>query len=465
MQQDAKMPKTIETHNDEGTQQAGSEPMEDHWVKSPQYVRKGKGQMYGAAFTNASMVSNGAENPLIDNHPAAAGEVPNGAGGIANHAMAEHNGVELGNEPEQTSQKERTNNHQKQGQQAGSAGEDSEFGTQYSLQGFQEYLINVANEDAGCGYDAHAVSKQWCNIAYACMQMWKRVYFPMAFLFLLPGAIITNMKGMVAGNILTLTMDEDSYAPFLGICRSIVAVFLIPATQLATSYCIDIGNSLEYVTKDYYDTGLIYAWAKEQYQTFTPDQQGKLIQNLPNVKQAPYGGHFSGMPKSQGIMEQMSALDQALAELANEMFHLLTIATVVVNVFQGTTICYLFLLGPLAAAFYAWPTVGRDLFRHNFANWLDAVVMTSLWKFWWNVVLICMTVRLQSENVDPYNPYEIYWLVAFMAILLVVPFNPFDFRAGEIVGFILQKAEGVAAKAAQGGKSAGGGGKTAKGSG
>jgi uncharacterized membrane protein YgcG len=98
------------------------------------------------------------------------------------------------------------------------------------------------------------------------------------------------------------------------------------------------------------------------------------------------------------------------------------------------------------------------LFRKVFSNWLDAVVICSLWRFWWNVVLICMTVRLQSGGVDPYSPTEVYYLVAFFALLLVMPFNPFDFRAGQLVAYILQKAEGVAGKVAQGGKSAGGGG-------
>ena len=120
----------------------------------------------------------------------------------------------------------------------------------------------------------------------------------------------------------------------------------------------------------------------------------------------------------------------------------------IISAFQLVLMCYLFLLGPIAAAFFAWPQLGRTLFRSAFSIWLDAVVVLSLWKFWWNVTLVCMTVRLESGNVDPYNPFEVYYLIAFFAILLVMPFNPFDFHASAVVQFIESKAAGVVGKVA-----------------
>lgn len=325
-----------------------------------------------------------------------------------------------------------------------------------ALDCMQMYLINVANEDAGTRTSSRALTKSYSEVIWMVQQMYQHCYIPMAILFLLPGAIITNTKGLVSFGFLS-GRDDDSVSPWVGIKRSLIAIFLIPATQLAVSYLIDVGNSLESCARDYVSIPLIILWAEEQVQTYGPNQQGKLIENMPVVPGAPYLGKFAGMPKQGAMLEQLSGMYIALSELCNEMMHMLTIGLAVINAFQLVMACYLFLMGPLAAAFFAWPSVGRDLFRKAFSTWLDGMVVLSLWKFWWNVVLICMTARL--PHINPFDPFEVYYFIAFMCILLVVPFNPFDFKAGELVTMVLMKAEGVAAKVAQGGKGGGSGGK------
>ena len=123
----------------------------------------------------------------------------------------------------------------------------------------------------------------------------------------------------------------------------------------------------------------------------------------------------------------------------------------ILNGFQFVMMCYLFLMGPIAAALFAWPSgVGRSLFTRVFASWLDGVVVLSLWKFWWCIILLCMAIRLQ-QGIDPTNQYEMYYFTAFMGILVVAPFQPFEFHPGEIVGQLLDKAH-------SGGASGGGGG-------
>ena len=363
-------------------------------------------------------------------------------------------------EPQSSQQGEKTNANQCQGSRGGSAGEDAKLLMHSGFDGFLNNLINVANENAGSPCSSRAASKTYANVVYMVQQMYKSCYIPMALLFLLPGAIITNTKTLVSFGILS-GKDEDTVSPFTGILRSIIAIFLIPATQLALSYIVDVGNALEESAKQYVSLPLIYLWAEEQVQTFGPDQQGQLLKNLPVVPQAPYLGKFAGMPVKGAVLEQCGGLQDALTELANECFHMFTIGLNVISGFQVVMLCYLFLMGPLAAAFFAWPSVGRDLFRKAFASWIDGVTVLSLWKFWWTVVLVCMTARLESGNINPYDIWEVYYLIAFMSIMLVVPFNPFDFRPGEIVTHVLGKAEGIAAKVAQGGKGGGssGGGK------
>jgi hypothetical protein len=361
---------------------------------------------------------------------------------------------------------EKAANNDKQGSRGSSAGEDAKEGMHSCFETAQDYLINVANEGAGSACSSRQASKTYANAVYMVQKMYKECYIPMAILFLLPGAIITNTKTLVSFGILG-GKDDDVVSPFTGIMRSIIAIFLIPATQLMTSYVIDTANALEDCAKKYVSLPLIFLWAEEQIQTFGPDQQGKLLKNLPNVPQAPYLGKWVGMPVKGAVLEQVDGLQDALTELCNECMHMLTIGLNVISSFQIVMICYLFVMGPLAAAFFAWPSVGRDLFRKAFSTWVDGVVVLSLWKFWWNVVLLCMTVRLQAEVINPFEVWEVYYLIAFFSIMLVVPFNPFDFRPGEIVTHVLGKAEGVAAKVAQGGKGGGGkgGGKAAGGGG
>ena len=379
------------------------------------------------------------------------------AGTEVTKALQENNAK---SEPQSNQQGEKCNANQCQGSRGGSAGEDAKLLMHSGFDGFLNNLINVANENSGSPCSSRAASKTYANAVYMVQQMYKNCYIPMAILFLLPGAIITNTKTLVSFGILG-AKDDDTVSPFTGILRSIIAIFLIPATQLALSYIVDVGNALEESAKQYVSLPIIYLWAEEQVQTFGPDQQGQLLKNLPVVPQAPYLGKFAGMPVKGAVLEQCGGLQDALTELANECFHMFTIGLNVISGFQLVMICYLFLMGPLAAAFFAWPAVGRDLFRKAFASWIDGVTVLSLWKFWWTVVLICMTARLESGNINPFDIWEVYYLLAFMSIMLVVPFNPFDFRPGEIVTHVLGKAEGIASKVAQGGKGGGssGGGK------
>ena len=368
-------------------------------------------------------------------------------------------------EPSGGSNQAKSNGQGNQGSAASSAGEDAMECLMNAMDAMTLNLINVANEDAGSPCSSNQISKTYANAVWMVQRMYKQCFLPMAILFLLPGALITNIKTFIGFGILHNSNDEDSVSPWTGILRSIIAIFLIPMTQVIVSYMVDVGNSLQYSCQPYVNVPLIILWAEEQVQIFKPDQQGNPIKNLPNVPFAPWRGKFAGMPVKGAVLEQISGLDAALSELANECTHILSEGLTIAHAFQLVMICYLLCLGPLAAAFFAWPSVGRDLFRKAFASWVDGVVILSLWKFWWNVVLICMTVHVESGGMNPFDPFEVYYLCAFLCILMFVPFNPFDFKPGEIVGHAMKQAEGVAAKVAQGGKGGGSGGGGGKGGG
>src|SRR5262249_1660616 len=121
--------------------------------------------------------------------------------------------------------------------------------------------------------------------------MYKTVFLPMALLLLMPGAVMTQVKGLVTRGF--LGGDEDAANPFTGIMRAIIAIFLIPATQLIVSYTIDVGNALAWEVRDpskkFIDEQVLHKWTTEQ--TFNPP-----IGNVKNAIMPGRGGAASSAP-------------------------------------------------------------------------------------------------------------------------------------------------------------------------
>ncbi len=106
-------------------------------------------------------------------------------------------------------------------------------------------FINIANQSAASGIGMNLATQQYKTIQQAVQMvqaMYKTFFIPFAILLLLPGAVMTQVKAQVTASF-NLKAD-DATSPFEGILRAMVAVFLIPATQLIVSYSIDVGNSL-----------------------------------------------------------------------------------------------------------------------------------------------------------------------------------------------------------------------------
>src|SRR5262249_15050313 len=123
--------------------------------------------------------------------------------------------------------------------------------------------------------------------------------------------------------------------------------------------------------------------------------------------------------------------------------------------YQLVFMCYLFLMGPISACFFAWPSGIGSLFKKVFSNWLDAVVVLSLWRLWWCAILAIMTQRIVYLHPNAGSPSEMMVYTCFLALLLYIPFQPFDFRPGPMVSQVLEKA-GVGGGAGGGGGKGGG---------
>ena len=317
-------------------------------------------------------------------------------------------------------------------------------------------LINVANENAASPCSSSAPFKDESNVIWMVQQMYHKCYVPMAILFLLPGAVITQVKSLVSFGILN-NQDEDTKSPFMGIFRAIMAIFLIPATQLVMSYCIDIGNALTDPIAKQVQVETIMNWVQEQAYATDPKNNDNTIKKITGKQTM---GKLAGTSAKKAVQERQSDLSVSVQNMFNTINNMMSQGLEVLNGFQIVMMCYLFLLGPIAAALYAWPAaVGRDLFKKAFSSWLDGVIVLSLWKVWWCIVLLCMAVRLQ-QGVDPNSQFEMYYYTAFMGILVMVPFQPFEFRPGEIVSQVLEKAQ-----QGSGGGGGGGGGGSGKGGG
>lgn len=377
---------------------------------------------------------------------------------------AQHEAIsELVNDPLKRMHQAQTEAMAKQSDAANNAAECAEGSGDTAFQNITMFLINVANEDAATFTDSRNPYKTYSQAIWMVQQMYKKCYIPMALLFLLPGAVLTQVKTLVSFGFLH-GRDEDCSTPFSGILRAIIAIFLIPATQLTVSYVIDVGNSVtDCVTQELRRQGgleEIKKWAHEQTYSNAEPQYQNFVKNDQPARGEGEIGKISGKPEDKMLWEHQTNLSSTMQLWFNTLNNVLAQGLLIINGFQVVMICYLFLLGPVAASFFAWPSgIGRDLFRKTFASWLDGVVILCLWKFWWNVCLLCMAIRLSSGYVaNPTDEWEMFMFTAFMAILTFVPFNPFEFRPGEIVSHVLEKAQQHAGKAGQTGAGSGGSG-------
>jgi hypothetical protein len=144
-------------------------------------------------------------------------------------------------------------------------------------------------------------------------------------------------------------------------------------------------------------------------------------------------GLGNNQPEGQVHLEEQSSLSQMMQILFNMLTTLLTNSVVILSAFQLVFMCYLYLMGPLSAAFYAWPQIGQKLFRNVFSDWFNAVIVLSLWRFYWMVILAIMSTRLaymQSHN-EPFNlQWEIAVFTCFVGLLFYIPTMPWTFDPG-----------------------------------
>jgi hypothetical protein len=343
------------------------------------------------------------------------------------------------------------------------------------------YLFNLANEATWEPCDPEAPHKTKGNAAWMVGMMYKQVYIPMAILFMLPGAVMTQARIVARTGFMwnPTGNDADMQSPWTGIMRAAIAVFLIPATQLVVSYSIDVGNSLTYEVvnfKPYFDLNVVNQWLHQQNYDASAQNNANYIPNgTADVVGKDLQGKDFKTNKDDVVQEKQNYLTSTTQQWYNTLAMLLSQGVITLNAFQIVMMMYLFLLGPIAGALFAWPGVTQEAFKKVFANWMDGVVLLATWKFWWCIILLIMAVRLEAyqANGQPIpaatETFEMFMAGAFAAMLMYVPFNPFDFRPGDLVTSVLAQAQQQTPQggsgAAAGGSAGGAGGSVTSGSG
>jgi len=236
-----------------------------------------------------------------------------------------------------------------------------------------------------------------------------KLFVPMAVLLLLPGAVLAQVKAIVAQGS-PLFGDIN---PFEGIMRSIMAIFFIPATYLVVNYGIDVSNSMALTIRENYQRIFHSNMYKDaecaEKRAFgirpkDSNDNGIFRKTKPTGKGA---GDLQAWAAHERNSYDIYGPDPCkggggVNDLADETTPvLMNISRVAVNVanvglagtwnvmcaFQLAYLHYLFLMGPIVAALWVWPI---DAFRKALGSWIEGVLIICFWALFWNTTILLM---------------------------------------------------------------------------
>jgi hypothetical protein len=299
-----------------------------------------------------------------------------------------------------------------------------------------------------------------------------QLFIPIAVLLLLPGAVLCQVKAIVAqgSNVL------GEVNPFEGIFRSIIAIFMIPGTLLVINYGIDVSNSVHYTIADEYSrifgTNMYYDAQCAMWRAFPVNSQNSNQNALrpSNPVTPPIQGNaiqstYEALDLDVRQYDPCAGLDNSIVpdENQNQNMILARLMTNGTNVgltgtwnvlcaFQEAFLFYLFCMGPIAAALWVWPV--KSL-RGALGSWCEGVMILCFWSLFWNTVVLLMACfRGVSETGTVI-------MTALNFLSTIVTQYAFDFvglvTSGASAG-VQQALAGAAQNAGGGGGSGGGSG-------
>lgn len=293
------------------------------------------------------------------------------------------------------------------------------------------------------------------------------VFVPIALLLLLPGAILTQVKCIVAAGAPIVGQTN----PFEGIQRAIIAMFLIPGTYLIVNYGIDFANSVQYTVATEYQRlfgtdmykdaicaqirafGVRYMPENEgSLQTPPPDQSavnngafspaegrmwGKLEDPCSGLRSVPANRDDASMPASAVAARLMMNVSNAS----------INTCWAILCAFQMAFFYYLYFVGPIMAALWVWP---MKVFRDSFPSWVEGVLTLCFWSLFWHTTILLMACFKGTDDTGLF----VMSALNFLATACVK--HAFDF--GGLVRAAGAKAAEMIEKAGKEGGGGGGGG-------
>ncbi|MBS2001957.1 MAG: hypothetical protein JST44_10665 [Cyanobacteria bacterium SZAS LIN-5] len=233
------------------------------------------------------------------------------------------------------------------------------------------------------------------------------IFVPMGILLLLPGALLTQVRAiMAAGNPVLGNIN-----PLEGIMRSVIAIFLIPGTYLVVNYSIDLSNSITFtINSEYFrlfgsDMYKDAICAEIRAFPVRGEQENRNALDLPVPAMTPLvnpGGlfaQFEGMMENK-IEDPCSGLYQAPGGRADEAMSsssvaarlglngsnaALTASWNILCAFQMAYLYYLWFVGPVAAGLWVWP---MKQLRGALPSWVEGVITLAFWSLFWNTAIL-----------------------------------------------------------------------------
>ncbi|MBA3858158.1 MAG: hypothetical protein C0507_14735 [Cyanobacteria bacterium PR.3.49] len=300
---------------------------------------------------------------------------------------------------------------------------------------------------------------------------WGRIrdqfFIPLAVLLILPGAVLTQVKALIAQSNPIL----GQASPLEGLERAIVTVFLVPATYLVTNYAIDVGNSIHHsvcseytrlMGSDMYRDAMC-AEIRAFGVRYLSENEGSL--NVPMPDLSPRGsepfaeiegtlwgkladpcvGLYLVPPnRDDASMPQSSIAVRMGMYTANAG---LCAGWACLTAFQMAFFYYLYLVGPIMAALWAWP---MKTFKDALPNWVEGCVTLAFWSFFWQVTIAILALTKSPASTG------LYMVTALNVLATCSVKHAFDFAG--VMRSAVGQAEAIGAEVAANASGGGGGG-------
>jgi hypothetical protein len=303
-------------------------------------------------------------------------------------------------------------------------------------------------------------------------QVRDRLFIPMAILLLLPGAVLAQVKSIASQGFAVL----GEIGPFEGLQRSMIAIFLIPATYLVVNYGIDVHNSISYTIRTEYmnifGTDMYEDAMCAHIRAFPIRYPEENFGTIPNLEADMYPllnwttplARLEGktlevkledpcamlyiVPRDRAaetvpyyVNEQRVAYNQANAAFA--------MAWTLLCAFQIAYLYYLWFVGPVVAALWVYP---MKQLRDAFPSWLEGVVCLCFWALFWNTSVLLMACFRGVDETGTIAMTALNFLT-ISSVKFAFDFSGLVKDAGRQAASLAQKA---AERAAQGGGKGGG---------